>query len=84
MPERVPITLAYREVEAKSVAFMVCKRNGVSSKSESHWANPVPQDTTIDRLDPHLVTSAAGQVETLLGLTAHTKYDEPGANGGMK
>jgi hypothetical protein len=56
----------------------------VSSKSESHWANPVPQDTTIDCLDPHLVTSVAGQVDTLLGLTAHTKYDEPGANGGMK
>jgi hypothetical protein len=78
------MTHAQLELEAESVAFMVCRRNGVSSKSESHWANPVPQDTTIDCLDPHLVTSVAGQVDTLLGLTAHTKYDEPGANGGMK
>jgi hypothetical protein len=33
--------------------------------------------TTIDEIDLYQVMRAAGQVETILGLTAHTKYPKP-------
>jgi hypothetical protein len=36
----------------------------------------VTQNTTADDLDLYQVMRAAGLVETLLGLTAHTKYDK--------
>ena len=36
------------------------------------------QNKTIEHLDLYQVMRAAGQVETLLGLSAHTKYDQPG------
>jgi hypothetical protein len=76
VPERATMTHAQRELEAESVAFLVCKRNGVESKSETYLANYVQQNTTIKHLDLYQVMRAAGQVETLLGLTAHTKYDK--------
>ena len=31
-------------------------------------------DTTVDQIDLYQIMRAAGQVEALLGLTAHTKY----------
>ncbi|MBL8204740.1 MAG: hypothetical protein JNM09_10965 [Blastocatellia bacterium] len=48
-------------------------RNGVKSKSETYLTNFVSQNTTVDWLDLYQVMRAAGQVETILGLTAHTK-----------
>ena len=76
VPERTGMTHVQRELEAESVAFLVCKRNGVESKSETYLANFVQQNTTIERLDLYQVMRATGQVETLLGLTAHTKYEK--------
>jgi len=77
VPERTRMDHAQRELEAESVAFLVCGRNGVASKSETYLANYVRENTTIDHLDLYQVMRAAGQVETLLGLTGHTKYDRP-------
>lgn len=77
VPERAPMSLAQRELEAESVAFLVCQRNGVTSTSESYLANFVEHNTTIEHLDLYQVMRAAGQVETLLGLTANTKYEKP-------
>lgn len=68
---------AQRELEAESVAFLVCARNGVTSKSETYIATYVKENTTIDHIDLYQVMRAAGQVETLLGLTGQTKYDQP-------
>lgn len=68
---------AQKELEAESVAYIVCKRNGVTSRSETYLANYVTDHTTIDNLDIYQVMRAAGQVETLLGLTDRTKYDKP-------
>lgn len=39
------------EIDAESVAFLICKRNGVTSKSESYLADYVHQNTTIEHLD---------------------------------
>jgi hypothetical protein len=75
--ERPTLELAQRELEAESVAFLVCERNRVKSKSETYLKNYIAEHTTIDHLDIYQVMRAAGQVETLLGLTSHTKYDQP-------
>ena len=66
-----------RELEAESVAFIVCKRNGVSSKSETYLKTFVDQNTTADNLDIYRILSAAGQIETLLGLGARTAFERP-------
>jgi hypothetical protein len=54
-----------RELETESVSFLVCKRNGVTSKSETYLANFVNQNTTVGNLDIYQVMRAAGQIETL-------------------
>ena len=77
IPQRPALSHAQEELEAESVAYLVCKRNGVASKSETYLANYVSTNTTVDNLDLYQVMRAAGQVEALLGLTAHTKYDRP-------
>jgi putative N-acetylmannosamine-6-phosphate epimerase len=64
-------------MEAESVAYLVCERNGVSVKSETYLSNYVTNNTTLEALDLYQVMRAAGQVEAMLGLTAHTKYDKP-------
>jgi hypothetical protein len=57
----------------------VCSRNGVTSKSETYLADYVGTNTGIDQIDVYQVMRAAGQVEALLGLTAHTRCDKPKA-----
>lgn len=77
VPER-PVASHFRqEIEAESVAYIVCERNGIKSKSKTYLTNYVSQNTTIENIDVYQVMRASGQVETLLGLTAHTKYDRP-------
>ena len=75
VPQRPDMDMAQRELEAESVAYLVCERNGVASKSSTYLANYVTQHTTVDKIDIYQVMRAAGQVEILLGLTAHTRYD---------
>jgi antirestriction protein ArdC len=65
------------ELEAESVAFLVCARNGVQSKSETYLASYVEKNATIDDVDVYQVMRAAGQVEALLELTAPIKYEKP-------
>jgi IrrE N-terminal-like domain len=77
VPERPSMDHAQWELEAESVAFLVCARNGVTSKSETYLANYVGKNTTVEHVDLYQVMRASGQIETLLGLTAHTKYDKP-------
>ncbi len=77
IPDRPRQTLQQRELEAESTAYIVCARNGVTNQSASYLANYVKQDTTTEQLDMYQIMRAAGQVETLLGLAAHTKVDRP-------
>ena len=58
-----------RELEAESVSYVVCKRNGVESKSESYISSFVGPHTTLDDIDIYLVLRAVGEVEKLLDLT---------------
>ena len=67
----------HRELEAESVAYIVCARNGVDSASETYLKDYVQANTTVDQIDIYQVMRAAGQVEALLGLSARTKFDAP-------
>lgn len=75
--ERLRCTLTQRELEAESVAYLVAKRNGVHSRSETYLTNYVRDNPTMDDLDFYQMTRAAGQIETLLGVAAHTRFDPP-------
>jgi len=77
IPTRPALNLEQRELEAESTAYIVCTRNGVENQSESYLTNYVKQDTTAEQFDLYQIMRAAGQVETLLGLAAHTKVDKP-------
>ena len=77
IPDRPPQTHQQQELEAESTAYIVCARNGVDNKSDSYLAGYVKQDTTLEQLDLYQIMRAAGQVESLLGLAAHTKVDRP-------
>jgi hypothetical protein len=74
VPERRSMEHRQVELEAESVSFLVCARNGVTSKAEAYLASYMAQNTTIDEIDLYQIVRAAGQIETLLGLTAPTKY----------
>ena len=77
IPQRHQLTPSQVEFEAESVAYVVCERNGVSVKSETYLSNFVDKNTRLDAIDLYQVMRAAGQIEAMLGLTAHTKYDKP-------
>jgi hypothetical protein len=53
----------------------------VKSKSETYLKNYVTPETTVDHIEIYQIMRAAGQVETLLGLNAHTGYEKPGKRG---
>ncbi len=75
IPDRPRSVLKDKEIEAESVAYLVCHRNGVQPNSDSYLSDYVTGNTDIDSVDLYQITRAAGQVESLLGLTAHTKFD---------
>ena len=77
VPSRPQMEHTQREIEAESVAYMVCARNGVDSSSETYLTNYVNAFTKVDQIDVYQVMRAAGQVETILGLASHTKFDKP-------
>ena len=84
IPDRPTMTHAQVELEAESVAYLVCARNGVGSKSEVYLSRYVKEKTTIDDIDVYQVVRAAGQIEGLLNLAAHTKYDKPRGRGAVR
>ena len=65
---RRPSELKDREIEAESVAYLVCNRNGVKPKSQTYLCSFVEQDTVIDSIDIYSIMKAAGDIEKLLGI----------------
>jgi len=74
VPLRYQLTHSQREFEAESVAYLVCERNGVKSKSQTYLANYVEKTSSLDSVDLYQIMRAAGQVEALLELTSHARY----------
>lgn len=77
IPHRCWMGHAQMELEAESVAYVVCARIGVQSRSEAYLSKYVSEKTTLDELDVYQVMRATGQVESLLGLAAHTRFSGP-------
>ncbi|MCR9297109.1 MAG: ImmA/IrrE family metallo-endopeptidase [bacterium] len=73
-PMRRRLSKADEEIEAESVAYLVCERNGVKTKSESYLANFATGGLSAADLDLYRITHAAGHVESILGLTKHTQF----------
>lgn len=80
IPERPALSHSQQELEAESVAYIVCERNRVQSKSQTYLSNFVSVSTTVKDLDVYQVMRAAGQVETMFGLAAHAQCDRPVAS----
>lgn len=74
IPNRLHLDGAMRELEAESVAYLVCARNGVISRSESYLADYVGRNVTIEDLDIYVIFKAAGQIEALLGLGSSVHF----------
>lgn len=72
VPARTAGDHAQREIEAEAVAYLVCSRHGVESRSHAYLANFVEKNTTIDHVDLYQVMRAAGGVEERLGLNHHS------------
>ncbi|HNY39002.1 MAG TPA: ImmA/IrrE family metallo-endopeptidase [Bryobacteraceae bacterium] len=74
VPDRRKADHRQRELEAESVAYIVCARNGVTSASETYLVDYVQKNTSVDQVDVYQVMRAAGQIESLLGLGSHAKF----------
>lgn len=74
IPKRRSMSHSEVEIEAESVAYLVCERNGIKAKSQSYLSHFVDAGVTADSLDLYQVMRAAGQVEGILNLTMHTKF----------
>ncbi|MDM0051406.1 ImmA/IrrE family metallo-endopeptidase [Variovorax sp. J22R115] len=81
IPDRPRLAHRQQELEAESVAYVVCGRNGVENNSKTYLAGYVQEDTTVENLDLYQIMRAGGQVETLLGLAARARFDRPSKQG---
>lgn len=77
IPDRPHLNHEQRELEAESFAYLACCRNGVYCKSEIYLADYVSTHTHVGNLDIYQILRAVGQMETLLGLAPHTRYEQP-------
>jgi hypothetical protein len=76
VPGRTGLTREKQEFEAESVAYLVCKRNGVESASETYLADFVKYVTTSFEVDVYQIMRAAGQVEMILQLGRRSGFGQ--------
>lgn len=81
VPQRRPLSLRDREIEAESVAYLVSLRNGVTPKSQVYLSSFVHKDPTADDIDLYQVMRAAGQVELIMGFSRTTRFAKPNVAG---
>lgn len=81
IPDRLGVPHTQQEIEAESVAYIVCHRQNITPKSQTYLSGFVNAKAgTNDELggmDLYQVMRAAGQVETLLGLVNHVRFTRP-------
>ena len=63
---------AMMELEAESVAYIVCMRRGVEPESKHYLTEFVEEQTTVEHLGVDRIFRAAGHVESILGLDVRT------------
>lgn len=74
IPERHVPGHAQQEIEAESVAYLVCRRNGIEPKSQTYLSSFVGGEAKIENIGFYQIMRAAGQVEKLLKLAEHTQF----------
>ncbi|MFI3220731.1 MAG: hypothetical protein QX189_16670 [Methylococcales bacterium] len=74
IPNRHNITHEIRELEAESVCYIVCHRNGVKPNSDQYLSGFVKENTRIETMDVYALLKTAGKIETVLGLIAHASF----------
>jgi len=62
------------EIEAESVAYLVCKRNAVEPGSAKYLSAFLDESTSIVDIDMYSVMRAAGHVESFLRIGSPTKF----------
>ena len=80
IPERPRPNHSQGELEAESVAYIVCKRNGVEPKSQTYLSDIIDGREAFEGIAVYQVMRAAGRVEALLELATATKIDGPSHN----
>ena len=79
-PLIIQVGPAQRELEAESVSYLVCRRNGVDSRADQYLADYVQQHTTVEAMDLDAILRSAGQIEGVLrlgGLTSFGPREKP-------
>jgi IrrE N-terminal-like domain len=74
IPLRQPQTVEQRELEAESVAYLVCKRSHVETNSEAYLSDYTMRNSLLTDLDIYQVMRAAGQVEALLEIGGRSTF----------
>ena len=69
---RPKLSHAMQELEAESVAYIVCMRRGVEPESKQYLTEFVEEQTTVEHLGVDRIFRAAGHVESILGLDVRT------------
>jgi hypothetical protein len=72
--DRQQVGPAQRELEAEAVSYLVCRRNGVTSRAEQYLAAYVQQNTTVERMDLEAILRSAGPIEAVLRLGGLTSF----------
>lgn len=71
--DRKNIPHELREIEAESVCYIVCRRIGVEPDSWRYLADFMQFEELLARLDYYPLLKAAGRIETVLELAAHSR-----------
>ena len=85
IPDRRDVLEAIQEIEAESVAFIVCRRRGVRPESASYLAGYIKGDEDLS-LDIERIMTAAGTVERAMfppehGSRARRRHQQESASG---
>ena len=72
--DRCRIKHRMREIEAESVAYIVCSRNGIECRSQKYLNGYVERVETTEDLDIYAITRAAGHIERLLRLSNSSQW----------
>lgn len=75
IPDRKKLLLQIKEIEAESVCYIVCNRNGVKPNSEAYLSDYIDENINVGSMDLYAILKAAGQIETLLGLTVPMSFN---------
>jgi hypothetical protein len=72
IPLRNGLSLAQEEVEAESVAYIVCKRHGLEADSDKYLSQ-FQDEAKTPKMAIYQIMRAAGQIEQLLGISGKKK-----------